>query len=247
MYNIYLYDNSFINLICLIYELIKYNIRPDNIKNDFYNHSILDNVIELNILNDDKVIDKIRRYIGNLSFNIIYFVFLSVNENKELIIYYYLLNSLKYKDKIIYQRNLKCVSEALKISKYVKREAHKLKGFVRFKELNNGVLFATIEPVNNVIQILSEHFSKRLKDEFWVIKDNKFNLISIYDKKCYYIFESDEYKLNSKITDEEKIIQDMWKTFYKTTGITQRKNDRCRMNFMPKKYWKNIIEVEGEL
>ena len=35
----------------------------------------------------------------------------------------------------------------------------------------------------------------------------------------------------------------MWKTFYNTIGIEERKNNRCRMNFMPKKYWKYILEV----
>ena len=37
-----------------------------------------------------------------------------------------------------------------------------------------------------------------------------------------------------------------WKDFYKTIGIKERKNDRCRMNFMPKKYWKYILEMSDE-
>ena len=31
---------------------------------------------------------------------------------------------------------------------------------------------------------------------------------------------------------------------FKTIGIESRKNRRCQMNFMPKKYWKYIIEME---
>ena len=45
-------------------------------------------------------------------------------------------------------------------------------------------------------------------------------------------------------TDE---IEDLWKSFYNTIGIKERKNDRCRMNFMPKKYWKYILEVSDEI
>ena len=44
--------------------------------------------------------------------------------------------------------------------------------------------------------------------------------------------------------NSEKEIQELWKTFYKTVAIKERKNERCRMNFMPKKYWKYIIELE---
>ena len=37
-----------------------------------------------------------------------------------------------------------------------------------------------------------------------------------------------------------------WQTFYNTIGIKERKNSRCQMNFMPKKYWPYIIEMSGE-
>ena len=67
--------------------------------------------------------NKIESFIENIganNFKIIFYTFLSNDINKELIIYYFYLNSLKYKDNIIYMRNLKCVSESLKIAKYVK-------------------------------------------------------------------------------------------------------------------------------
>ena len=31
--------------------------------------------------------------------------------------------------------------------------------------------------------------------------------------------------------------------FFKTISIKERKNPRCQMQFMPKKYWKNLLEV----
>ena len=68
----------------------------------------------------------------------IYYVYLSNDEHKELIIYYFLLNALKYQDKIFTMRNLKCVNSALKLAKHVSNECHKLKGFIRFKEINKG-------------------------------------------------------------------------------------------------------------
>ena len=42
-------------------------------------------------------------------------------------------------------------------------------------------------------------------------------------------------------------IEELWKDFYKIIGINERKNDRCRMNFMPKKYWKYMIEMSDEI
>ena len=142
-------------------------------------------------------------------------------------------------------RNIKSVNEGLKISKYVSRENHKFKGFLRFVELKNKVLYAEFSPSNNIIFLLSKHFKKRLSNEYWVIKDVGRNIISIYNKKDFYILDGNNFKLtvNDK-SDLEEDIENMWKEFYKVIGIKERKNDRCRMNFMPKKYWKYITEVK---
>jgi len=242
---IYIYDGSFVNLLTLVNYLIKNKIKPLNIKNDLYNPNLLEETFYPKLKNYDTLIERIINKIGNFSFRVIYYVFLSNSNNKELLIYYFLLNSLKYKEKICYMRNLKCVSECLRISQYVKRENHKFKGFVRFKELDNEFLYSEIEPENNILFLLSTHFKSRLKNECFIIKDLKRKIISVYDKKNLYILDEDDFILNTtNISNDELSYQEMWKEFYKTIGISQRKNDRCRMNFMPKKYWKHIIEVK---
>ena len=55
-------------------------------------------------------------------------------------------------------RKFDSINKALKIDQYVRRENHKFKGFVRFKELKNGILYAEISPENNIIFILAKHF-----------------------------------------------------------------------------------------
>lgn len=242
---IYIYNSSFVNLLTLINYLIRNKITPCNIKNDLYNASLLEETFYPMLEDDNLIIEKIINKIGTYAFNIVYYVFLSNYDNKELLIYYFLLNSLKYKEKICYMRNLKCVSECLRISQYVKRENHKYKGFVRFKELDNYVLYSEIEPENNILFLLSTHFKNRLKNENWIIKDIKRGIVSVYDKKKLYILDANDFILPSqKESEVERHYQEMWKEFYKTIGIKERKNDRCRMNFMPKKYWKHIIEME---
>ena len=247
MNNIYLYNGDFLYLLSLIKYLCDFKIKLDNIKDNSFSPSLFDNVINLNIVVDDNIVESFIESIGINNFKIIFYTFLSNDINKELIIYYFYLNTLKYKDNIIYKRNLKCVSESLKIAKYVKHEAHKYKGFVRFKELENNVLYAEIEPTNDILYIISKHFELRLKNEYWIIKDTNRNKLSVYDKNNFFIINGDNFKLfNNALSKEELSIENLWKEFYKTIGIERRKNDRCRMNFMPKKYWKYILEVSDE-
>ena len=44
------------------------------------------------------------------------------------------------------------------------------------------------------------------------------------------------------ISGEEKYYQELWNCFYHTIGIKERKNSHLRMQFMPKKYWQDLVE-----
>lgn len=248
MNTVYIYDGSFSSLLNLIFELIRNNIRPDNIKNELYSPSLLDDVINLDFDSSKDVWNKVLQILGEYAANIMYYVFLSEENNKELLLYYYFLNGLKYRKNIVFRRDKRCVSEALRVSSYVVHESHKMKGFLRFKELENKVLYAEMEPTNDVILLVSEHFRKRLKNEYWIIKDVGRGILSVYDKKKYVVVLEDYFVLQTEnVSESEQDIENLWKVFYKTIGIKERKNDRCRRNFMPKKYWKYIIEVQEEL
>ena len=134
--NIYLYDGTFKSLLDLISKLIELKIKPLDIKDkENFKPNILDNVIELEL---DMEFDISKIMVSKNIIKTIYYVYLSSDEHKELIIYYFLLNALKYQDKVFTMRNLKCVNNTLKLAKRVSNECHKLKGFVRFKEINKG-------------------------------------------------------------------------------------------------------------
>lgn len=248
MDNVYLYDGDFISLLNLIKYLLKNEFKPSNIKPLNYSSSLFEQTIYIDVENNDLIIEKMIGAFGDYVVRSMYYVFLSCEGNKEMIIFDFICYAIKYRKKIMYYRNIDCVSKVLKISNYVMHECHKMKGFLRFKELENKILYAEMEPTNDILFLVSCHFSKRLKNEYWIIKDNKRRILSIYDKSNFLIVSEDEFQLNTtKISDVETNIQSLWKTFYKTIGIAERKNDRCRRNFMPKKYWKYIIEVREEL
>lgn len=236
MNRVFLYDGTFPNLLSLIKYLIDNKIKPDNIcKEDYTNISLFDELINLKIKNKYVSLNK-------EVLNIVYKVFLSNDLNKELIIYYFILNSYKYKD-ILLRRNLKCVVKALDISKYVSRENHKFKGFTRFKDYGT-FLYADINPTNNILPLLMNHFNKRLQNEYFIIKDVNRNLLGIYDKNKYYLVDGNNYKVN--ISKENDNITDLWKVFFSSIAIKERTNLRNQMNLMPKKYWQYIIEMSDK-
>ncbi len=248
MQNVYIYNDTFESLLNLCEILLKNKIKPFNIKTINYQASLFENTIKLDINNDVDIIKKFVNILGVSNFKIIYYVFLANENNKEIIIYYYLLNYFKYRDRINKMRNLKCVSEALRISSKVSRENHRFKGFTRFKELKNHVLYAEINPDNDILELLAWHFTKRLANENFIIKDINRDIMVIYDKKNIQLFSSEDVNFNElMLSTDEDFFQNLWQVFYQTIGIKERKNLKCRRNFMPKKYWQCILEVRNEL
>ena len=77
-----------------------------------------------------------------------------------------------------------------------------------------------------------------IKDENIIYDENKDKAV-FYDTKDIRILE--DIKLDFKNSEDE--YEKMWKTFIKAVTIKERKNLRCQRNFMPKKYWKNLLEV----
>jgi len=113
---------------------------------------------------------------------------------------------------------------------------------VRFSEVN-GALVSIIEPEHQVLPLLAEHFVERFPNEQFLIYDKTHSLGLIYTDKQAKIEHIESYQM-PKLSDEEKEYQKLWKLFYDTIAIAERKNDRCRMSFMPKKYWKNLTEFK---
>ncbi len=245
MSNIYLYNGDYSSLLNLIIELLKQKINPDNIKNCDYEPNLLEQIVNLKLDNKNNL--KILNKMPKIILKSIYYVYLSNNENKELLIFEFLKYAFKYKEDVFRYRNIDSINEVIKIIKYVGSEAHKLKGFLRFKQVKN-FYYAVIEPTNNVISILATHFKKRLSEELWIIYDKKRNIYALYDlKKVIYLKESEFKSLNLDLDENEKNIEELWKTFFKTISIKERKNLKCQMNFMPKKYWKNMLEMEDRI
>lgn len=65
----------------------------------------------------------------------------------------------------------------------------------------------------------------------------------MYNKTQYEIIDftlEDSNKLSSYKDEYQKL----WKTYFKSTTIEERKNLRLQTRMMPKRYWKHIFETK---
>lgn len=238
----FLYDGSFEGLLTCIYN----NYYKENCSG-IYNKStyqyslintyeIIDTNFELSKIVYDAIIDKISKH----ALNNVYYMYLSNHKEKENLILYYLKFGFKIGKDIDNLHTHDIVHPVHKYAKKVGLEAHKFLGLLRFIEVEN-ILYAGLTPDHNIIELIADHFADRLKNEKFIIHDKARDIAVIYNQNNWYM---SDFKLKNElpISNNEHFYQNLWQGYFDNIGIDSRKNKRLQAQYMPRRYWKNLIE-----
>lgn len=142
------------------------------------------------------------------------------------------------------------VLELSKVWKRVNWEKTRIVQFARFQKAADGTFFAPFEPVHNALPLTIHHFKDRFADQKWLIYDLKRQYGYYYDLQdvTEVTFDSPEAHLvtgmldESIMADDEKMLQQLWKTYFKSIAIKERMNPRLHKQHMPVRYWKYLTE-----
>lgn len=127
--------------------------------------------------------------------------------------------------------------------------AHRYMGFVRFRELENGGLFAVIEPEADVLAMIAPHFADRLPLEHWAILDRIRDRAAVHPagKNWFLLDEVDEKSLSMPADScEEPYFQRLWRGFHRAVGIEERENRRLQQAFLPLKFRHIMTEFQDQ-
>ena len=146
------------------------------------------------------------------------------------------------------------VLEFSRMWKRVDWERLRMLQFIRFQKAADGTFFAAVEPEKNALPLAIDHFKDRFADQPWLIYDIKRAYGFYYDLKevRQVTFEegSREGHLITGMLDEslmdkdEKLFQQLWKTYFKAICIKERLNPRKHKQDMPVRYWKHMTEKQ---
>ncbi len=143
-----------------------------------------------------------------------------------------------------------CVLKVAVLAKNVGREAHRMEAFVRFKLTSDGIYFANIAPDFDVIPLISRHFERRYADQRWVIYDLTRKYGIFYDLKKVEAIElssatKTEHDRADPVFDPTELeFQQLWKDYFQSTNIKERKNTRLHLQHIPRRYWRYLSEKE---
>ena len=188
-----------------------------------------------------RVRDSIPVRISEEALDLIETVYLSCLDQKELRMLKFLLLAYKEGAKVLRMLGHPDVASLLDAEKHLMKEAHLLKGFVRFSDYE-GVLAANISPKNFVLPFLANHFCERFAEEEFILYDKVHKAALLYQNRRRSIVRLEEMPFPQAGEAEERY-RALWKQFYQSITIEARINPRCRMTHMPKRYWENMTEM----
>ncbi len=139
--------------------------------------------------------------------------------------------------------------------KRVNWERTRLMQFIRFQKTADGIYFAAVEPEKNALPLTVGHFKDRFADQRWIIYDLRRGYGYYYDlqKVREITFDQDGRQTGALVSGrlddqqmatDERLFQQLWKTYFKAISIRERLNPRKQRNDMPVRYWKHLTEKQ---
>ncbi|MGN1373033.1 MAG: TIGR03915 family putative DNA repair protein [Candidatus Coproplasma sp.] len=195
------------------------------------------------VIADGQKAERVRRKLNLLdtgALNDVKLMLRSCDALKENIAFVYVKLIVKFGGAV---RNMQAdprVLEATDLIHKVTGENHRMKGFLRFMENADGVLYAPYSPDNDITDMLAVHFADRLGGQKFVIHDVKRKIAALYDGNEIVMTRVEDAEIY--LSEYEKYFEDLWKLYYKSVNILSRPHEKQMKGYMPVRYWKFLPE-----
>jgi probable DNA metabolism protein len=144
-----------------------------------------------------------------------------------------------------------------KLAQKVTWEREHLMQFTRFQkggpdpENSGPTYFAPVSPLYNALPLAIPYFRDRFRDQKWLIYDIKRRYGFYYDlHEVTEITMADDAHLLAGQLDEtllakdEKLFQELWKSYFDSMAIAERINPRLQRQHMPRRFWHLLTEMK---
>ena len=254
--NVYIYDKTFDGVLTCIFEAYSNKIFPDKLVGKEEPLPLFTAEVLTIVTNENKsqrVWKGLEKLLSPTALCMLTNVWLSELPEVDNHLFRYIRKTFDAKKSIETNFADPDVLALSQIFKKVRYERLHLMQFIRFQKAIDGTYFAAIEPQFNTLSLAIPHFKDRFADQPWLIYDTKRKYGYYYDMKTVELitFENPQMahlvsgKLSEQMMDEnEKLFQDLWRTYFKAIAIKERWNPRKHRKDLPFRYWKYLTEKQ---
>lgn len=137
------------------------------------------------------------------------------------------------------------VHRVFELARFTGNEVHFHIEFLRFRELENGVLYAPIGPKNNIITFIMPHFADRLPLENFVIHDDVRGIFAVHPKGRDWFLTTGNPQTpieEQGFSAGEQEYSELFAHFFHTIAIKERNNYALQRGMLPLRYRKYMTE-----
>lgn len=242
----WIYDGSFEGFLCVVAESYLRKSLPDQIDTEAPQPGLFDDPqwIDTSEVQARKLLKALRKKCSRETVQRIFHAFLCDDAPRERELLIYIRMGFKEPD-LLREAAHPVVFAVEAYQKRVLRTLHQLNGFARFEQLDDGTLYARIDPPRNVLPLMGPHFRKRFRYERFIIHDLKRALALVYDTRTLHLHNVHDYDIPERSADEQKF-QTLWKRFFDTVAVEARINPKLQRQWVPLQYRTFMTEFMTE-
>lgn len=191
------------------------------------------------------VINSIQHKISFEAYQMVFRCAMSQVPDKLDVIYRFLLFGFTYGSKVVNMLQIPAVSAIFEVNRRVLNESHQFQEFLRFSLMQDGVLVSHIEPRSDILTFLAPQFEDRMPSENWMIIDDNRKTAVVHPANFeFYLtaLSKEEFDRIKNLEDRSDPYVELWKGFFETVGIKERKNYKCQRNHIPLWCRKHVTE-----
>ncbi|MGE0282553.1 MAG: UdgX family uracil-DNA binding protein [Rhizobiaceae bacterium] len=123
------------------------------------------------------------------------------------------------------------------MTKAIRRDIHKMRAFVRFRQVDDNQYIAWFEPSHFIVERNADFFVRRFTGMRW-------SILTPY-RSANWDGEALSFGpgANKRDVPAEDAAEELWRTYYKSIFNPARLKPKAMQAEMPKKYWRNLPET----
>lgn len=246
-----IYDGSFEGLLTVVFDIYEHKLGAVKIRRgDWQEQALFEDVLKVvtEETRANRVLKGLRGKLSTIGLHRIYCAHMAGMDNEDGAIVGFIRHAFDSPVNIEEDYSNKYVMRISEIVRIVRREKHRMEAFVRFQKLSDGIFYAAIEPDINVLPLLIKHFKSRYADQKWVIYDIRRHYgiyYNLHDTQ-FVEFSFNQTKQSSTTlniyADDEGLYQGLWKNYFNSVNIKERKNTKLHLRHIPRRYWRHLTE-----
>lgn len=251
----FVYDGTFEGLLCAVFESYSRKIVPDNVISEKEQLSLFSDEAVSIVSNTEqatRVWKGLQKKLSASACSMLTVTSMADYPDLGSLLFRYIRKAFDAQKSIETNFSDSDVLAVSKLYKKVSQESNRIVQFVRFQKTVDNIFFAPIDPIHNVLPLVVKHFTNRFADQKWVIYDTRRHYGYYYDLKTTQeiTFENLQADLESgKLSEnvlayDEKLFQQLWKTYFKSMTIKERINPKLHRQNLPKRFWKYLTEKQ---